>query len=66
MFSFGELDAAAVLRLELLQDRLDGLARAAPRRPEVEDDGSVGLQDVVLERGIGDFEHELRVARLRA
>src|SRR5207253_8946560 len=53
-----ELDAPARLRLKLPEDRLDGLARSAPGRPEIEHDRCLGLQDVPLERRVGYFEHE--------
>src|SRR4051812_41134065 len=57
-----ELDPAAALLLELFEDRLDGAARPAPWRPEVEHDRCVALQHVSLERVVRDLEHELRVA----
>ena len=39
---------------DLLEDRRDHAARAAPDRPEVDDHGDVGLEDLGLERGVGD------------
>src|SRR5439155_3485199 len=42
---------------ELLEDRGDGAARAAPRGPEVDHDGRLRLQDVGFERVVGDGLH---------
>src|SRR4029450_8319392 len=54
-----ELYAAAVLCLELLENRIDCFARPAPRRPEIQDDRRVRLQDISLERLVRDLEHAL-------
>src|SRR5919204_6918062 len=40
-----ELDATPVLGRKLLEHRMDGAARAAPRRPEVDDDGLLRSED---------------------
>src|SRR4029079_11572482 len=39
---------------DLLQDRCDHAARPAPGRPEVDEDGVLGLEDVSLEARVGD------------
>src|SRR5204862_6318241 len=52
----GEKDLVLVAR-ELLEDRRDGPARAAPGSPEVDDDGLRGLEDLLLERVVGDLLH---------
>ncbi len=51
-------DLAVGLVDDLLDDRPEGLARAAPRRPEVDDDRDLrGLvDDVGLEGGVGDID----------
>ena len=49
-----DLDAARVLRRELLEHGGDHAARAAPGRPEVDDDGDLRLEDLGLEGGVGD------------
>jgi hypothetical protein len=46
-----------VLGGERLQDRLDRLARLAPRRPEVDDDRPVGLEHVCAEPGVRRLDH---------
>src|SRR5438067_13242306 len=52
-----------LLLLELLQDRRDRAAGAAPRSPEVDDDRSVGAENVLLEVRIRDLAHARIVAR---
>src|SRR5205807_4876566 len=47
-----ELDVAGRTG-KLVERRFDRLARAAPRRPEVDDHGLSGLQDLALERLVG-------------
>ena len=44
---------------DLLEDRAERAARAAPRGPQVDHDGHLvgALEDVGLERGIGDVDH---------
>src|SRR4051812_49908311 len=51
-----ELDDPQVLPLagDLLEDRADDPAGAAPRRPEVDEDGRLGLEHVGLEARVGD------------
>src|SRR3954452_495299 len=51
-----ELDDAQVLALarDLLEDRADHAAGAAPGRPEVDEDGRLGLDDLRLEARVGD------------
>src|SRR5690606_22649599 len=49
-----DLDSAVVLGCELVQQRCDLLARAAPGGPDVYDDGEVGIEDFSLEGGVGD------------
>jgi hypothetical protein len=56
-----EFDPARVLLGEVCEDGLDGLARAAPGGPEVDDHGSVGLQDLGVERFVGDLAHRARL-----
>jgi hypothetical protein len=46
-----------VLGGELLQDRLDRLARLAPRRPEVDDRRAGCADDLVVEIRVGDLSH---------
>ena len=48
---------------ELLEDGCDRPARAAPRRPEVDDDRLAGAEHVRLEARVGDVAH--RPARLQ-
>src|SRR4051794_37256429 len=52
-----ELDDPDVVALvgDLLEDRGHDPARAAPRRPEIDQDGGLGLDDLGLEVGVGDF-----------
>src|SRR5690606_40529448 len=47
-----ELDPAGVIGRDLLDDRTERTARAAPRRPEVDDDGQPfrSLENLLLER----------------
>src|SRR5690606_15243331 len=40
-----DLDLVTVVPRELLEDRGDGATRAAPRRPEVDEHGALGLED---------------------
>ena len=40
---------------DLLEDRGDHPARPAPGGPEVDEHGLVGLEDLGLEAGVGDF-----------
>src|SRR5436190_15480103 len=48
-----EGDLAIVLPLELGEDRLDRATGAAPRGPEVDDDGLARLEHVALEALVG-------------
>ena len=57
----GEADPVAVLGLQLLQRPADRRARAAPGRPEVDDDGPVRLEHLGRERRVGDLEHAVSV-----
>ena len=41
------------LGVDLLEDRVDDAARAAPRGPEVDEDGALGVEDVGFEGGVG-------------
>src|SRR5690606_4224240 len=52
-----ELDAAGVIVRELVHDRPDHLAGAAPFGPEIDQYGDVGGQYLGLEIGIADMEH---------
>src|SRR5690348_5269561 len=52
----GYLEATAVARREVVEQRRDHLARAAPFGPEVDQHGAIGLEDLIL---------ELRVAHMR-
>jgi hypothetical protein len=54
-----QLEAAAVLHLQLFQDRADGLAGSAPGRPEVHQHGLAhgGGNDLLLEVLYGDVDH---------
>ncbi len=61
-----EADAAFLLARELLEDRVDGPAGPAPRRPEVDDDGAVGAENLLLEVRVRDFVHSYRVPRAAA
>src|SRR6185437_4161060 len=45
----------AVLTGDLLQDRTDLPARATPLGPEVDQHRGFGLQDVLVEGGVGDW-----------
>ena len=51
---FADLDLAGVLGGDLLEDRRNHLAGAAPGCPVVDENGLVGLQDVGFEAIIGD------------
>ena len=53
-------------RVELLERRLDRLARAAPGRPEVDDDRRAGLQHLGVEGLVGDGAHARTLARRRS
>ena len=52
-----ELDDPQVVALggDLLEHRADDAARAAPRRPEVDERGRLGLDDLGLEVAVGDL-----------
>ncbi len=50
-------EADLVVGGDRLQDRLDRLARLAPRRPEVDDRRAAGGDHLVLERRVGDLSH---------
>lgn len=50
------LDAAGAAARHLLEDGLEEAARAAPRRREVDEDRDVGLEDLGLERLLGDCQ----------
>src|SRR5437868_7038186 len=52
-----DLDLVAVLLGDLLEDRRDLAARAAPFGPEVDQHGLVALEDLSGERGVGDCLH---------
>src|SRR5262245_1836057 len=54
---FREADLALVLSFQLGEDRLDGVAGAAPGGPEVDDDRLVGLEHVTLEAVVGHLAH---------
>ena len=41
------------LAVDLLEDRMDDAARAAPGSPEVDQHGAVGVEDVGFEGGVG-------------
>ena len=58
-------EAEPVLGGERLQDRLDRLARLAPRRPEVDDRHAAGADDLLLERRVGDLSHKLPLSAAR-
>jgi hypothetical protein len=49
----GDLQSTAVVLGDLVEDRGDHLAGAAPFGPVVHQDGLVGLQDIAFERGVG-------------
>jgi hypothetical protein len=49
MFSFGDLEALAVLLGDLVHEWRDEAARTAPRRPEINEDGFIGFGDLRLE-----------------
>jgi hypothetical protein len=48
------LDLALVLDGQLVDDGRDHAARPAPGRPEVDEDGEVGLEDGLVPRRVGD------------
>ena len=48
---------------DLLEDRGDDAARTAPGRPEVDEHGRVGLDDLGLEVGVGDVVDVPAIAR---
>src|SRR5690606_6270648 len=50
-----DADPALVLGGDLVEDRRHLLARAAPLRPEVDDDGDVGAEHLRVEGGVGDL-----------
>ncbi len=54
-----ELDGAVGCFDHLLENGAEGAARAAPRGPEVDDDGNLDrpVENVLLEGGIGDIDH---------
>jgi Glycosyl hydrolase family 76 len=54
-----ELDLPIRRLLECGEDRLDRLARTAPRCPEVEHDRRVGAEDVAFERVVRYLEHDM-------
>src|SRR4029079_7655755 len=49
------LQAAAIFLGHFFQDRGNGLARTAPLRPVIDEDGDLGLQDLGLEAVVGDL-----------
>src|SRR5204862_206619 len=49
--------ASGLLGFELLEDRLDGLARPAPGRPEVDDHGCFRLENFLFEACVREFVH---------
>src|ERR1041385_9122841 len=51
----GDFHTAGVVGGDFVEHRRDHLARAAPRRPEVHDDGHVGVQNFALEVRFVDF-----------
>ena len=53
MLSLTMVDLVAVLGGDGLQGRGDLAARAAPGGPEVDQDGLVALEDVLVEVGVG-------------
>src|SRR6056297_2134626 len=50
----GDLDLARVLLGKLLERGADLLAGPAPGRPEIDNDGNVGVLDFCVERGVGN------------
>src|SRR5207248_6071177 len=50
----GDAHLGALLVRDLLEDRRDHPARATPGRPEINENGRVGLQDLCLERLVTD------------
>ena len=54
----GQHDLAVGVGDDLLDDRTERPARAAPRRPQVDDHGHLGgaVEDLGLERGVGDVD----------
>ena len=65
----GQHDLPAGLVDDLLEDGTERAARAAPRRPQVDDDGGGGrpVEHVGLERGVGDVDgHRARLPAARA
>src|SRR5687767_12204355 len=47
-----DADIVALVR-HLLENRVDHSARTAPRRPEVDEHGFTGVQNIVLKVGVG-------------
>ena len=54
-----QLETALVIGLDFLQQRADHLARAAPRRPEIDQYGNIHrcLDDFGFKIGGGDVDH---------
>src|SRR6476661_3868145 len=56
-----EADLLPVLGLELVEHLLDTLARSAPGRPEVDEDGPVGAENLRGEALVRDLDHAISV-----
>src|SRR5207244_11876398 len=59
----GDADLLTLLARDLFEDRRDHAARAAPRRPKVDEHGRLRLQDVLLEGLVADdlwLSHQCR------
>jgi hypothetical protein len=52
---FDHLEPAGILARQLVDERSDGPAGRAPRRPEIDQHRLVGLQDFLVEVRIGDM-----------
>src|SRR5215204_4439268 len=61
-----EDDAVSMLARQVVEDGADDTAWATPRCPEVDDHGTIRLQDFALERRVCDFlDHGLTIATLK-
>src|SRR5271165_4318157 len=54
-----DLHSALVVLGQLFHDRSDGAARSAPNRPEVHQDRSLGLENILVEVRIGYFKYSV-------
>src|ERR1700733_11562803 len=56
---FADLDSALIILRQLLHNRSNGAARSAPRGPEVHQDWSLGLENILVEIRICYFKYSV-------